>query len=311
MFADTETRAVSFEESGRRLRVGGLALAVAAGLMAAGLAGASEASADVTIEHSAKSGELEGGRLTLRGVSGRVAYSTSGGSSGTASLRWLHRRVFLPSKPATGTLHVAGHRGGEEPTFRLSKPRYNAARRTVSYRARRLAKKRSSGSSARAAGGVINSRRFGAASLSIVPHPTLASGDNGGNDCIAQINAQSGINFIYLQLQSSSNWDTDTWAADSPPSGVLPGNSVTVESDGGLGRGCHFETVWNAGGATTITIDVTWPWGKVPSSTCTISNQAAHCWRADQYGQIIWETQSCAVAPCSSSRQGRSAPNLR
>jgi hypothetical protein len=123
--------------------------------MAAGLAGASEASADVTIEHSAKSGELEGSRLTLRGVSGRVAYATSGGSSGTASVRWLHRRVFLPSKPATGTRHVAGHRGGGEPTFRLSKPRYNAARRTVSYRAKRLAKKRSSGSSARAAGGLL------------------------------------------------------------------------------------------------------------------------------------------------------------
>ena len=39
---------------------------------------------------------------------------------------------------ATGTLHVAGHRGGDELTFKLSRPRYNAARRTVSYKIRRL-----------------------------------------------------------------------------------------------------------------------------------------------------------------------------
>ena len=48
-------------------------------------------------------------------------------------------RAF-PPKPATatGTLHVAGHHGGDELTFKLSRPRYNAARRTVSYKIKRL-----------------------------------------------------------------------------------------------------------------------------------------------------------------------------
>jgi hypothetical protein len=214
MFARTETCSGSFREPCRWLRVGGLAGVVAAGLVAAGLAGASPASADVKVVHSAKGGELKSGRLVLRGVSGRVAYATSGGSSGTASARRLHRRVFLPGKPATGTLRVAGQRG-DGSKFRLSKPRYNAARRTVSYRAKPLAKKRSSGSSARAAGGAINPRPFGAASLSIAPHPTLASGDNGGNNCYATINVGE---FTYgdFNLASSSNWDTDSWA-NSPP----------------------------------------------------------------------------------------------
>jgi hypothetical protein len=133
-------------------------------------------------------------------------------------------------------------------------------------------------------------RRFGAASLSIVPGPRVTGGDNGGNDCIAQIDAQSGSNSVYLELQSSSKWDTDTWAQNSPPSSVQPGYSVVV--DGGLGRGCHNETVWGASGGATITIDVTWEWRKLPVSTCKVSNQAARCWRADQNGEIVWVIQS-------------------
>jgi hypothetical protein len=120
--------------AGRPFRFAGLALA-AAGLCALVPATASAASATL-ITHSAKSGELQGGRLTLRGVSGRVTYVLNSGRRGTLSVRRLHRRLFLPGLPATGTLHVAGYRGGDEPSFRLSKPRRNAARHTVSYRAK-------------------------------------------------------------------------------------------------------------------------------------------------------------------------------
>ena len=51
----------------------------------------------------------------------------------------LHRMLFsAKTARATGTLHVAGHRGGDELTVKLSRPRYNAARRTVSYKFKRL-----------------------------------------------------------------------------------------------------------------------------------------------------------------------------
>jgi hypothetical protein len=38
----------------------------------------------------------------------------------------------------TGVLHVAGYHGGDEPTFRLSQPRYSPSRQTVSYTVQRL-----------------------------------------------------------------------------------------------------------------------------------------------------------------------------
>jgi hypothetical protein len=59
--------------------------------LAAGLAVAAPAQAGIpyatTFTHSAKSGELGGGRLTLRGVAGRVTYATNAGRSGRVSVR--------------------------------------------------------------------------------------------------------------------------------------------------------------------------------------------------------------------------------
>jgi hypothetical protein len=309
MFANTETtRSGGLARSCRRSRAAALTAVAAAALLAAGLASASAAPAAVMVVHSAKSGELGGGRLTLGGVGGRVTYAISGGRSGTLTVRRLHSRMFLARKPAIGTLHVAGHRGGDEPTFRLSKPRYNAARRTVSYRARPLANKPLPGSAARAAG-FRAPRSFGAASLSIVPHPTVASGDNGGNDCEADIQNIGGFQAAELDLVSSGQWDTDTWG-QSPPSSIDINRDADVESDGGLARGCSFTTTWsrNVGGTTpvaNITIEVTWPWTQLPSSTCTIDNpqpQALQCRRNDSGGMIVWEIES-------TSPRGQSGPS--
>jgi hypothetical protein len=122
------------------------------------------------------------------------------------SVRRLHRRLFLPGKPATGTLHVAGHRGGDELTFKLTRPRYNRARRTVSYKVKRVGNGSLPSRAAQAAGAA---RRFGAASLSIVPAPQVAAGDNGGNDCEVEI-FNNGL--YHLQAVSSSTWPTDNWA---------------------------------------------------------------------------------------------------
>jgi hypothetical protein len=298
MFTDAETPSESYERSCRRSTTAALIAVLAAGIFAAAMRSASAASAATMVVHSAKSGELDGGQLTLHGVSGRVTYAIGSGHSGTMSVKRLHRRLFPPRKPAIGTLHVAGHRGGDEPTFRLSKPRYDAARRTVSYSVRPLANKPLPSGAADAAG-FRTPRHFGATSLSIVPHPTLASGSNGGNDCEALIENIGGFQAADLELASSSQWDTDNWAA-SPPSTIEINRSADVESDGALARGCSFTTTWtrDVGGTTpvaTITITVTWPWGDLPSSTCDIDNpqpQALQCTRHDSGGTITWWLQS-------------------
>jgi hypothetical protein len=279
MFADTGARSARFEESCRRLRVGGLAVVLAAALCAAGLAGASAASAATVVKHSAKSGELQDGRLTLHGVSKRVAYSIDGGRSGKISVRRLHRRFFLPGLAATGRLHVAGQRGGRDPRFKLTKPRYNAARHTVSYRAKSLGK-RPSPSGATHAAGIPALRNFGAAKLSIVPHPRLASGDNGGNDCQITITHSLGGGWSATWDQQDSNlWSTDNWNPAPPTSPIYQDTTVTWESDGGLARGCHNHVVWNVqpptncppcGGPGTFTFDITWNWGQNgPTYSCT------------------------------------------
>ena len=175
MLTDTENRSGTFRRSGWRSRrrgrwaraAAGLAAVAAAGLLAAGPAGAQRLPRDAMVfVHSAKSGELGGGRLTLHGVSGRVSWAHNSGRSGVMTVKRLHRTLFsAKTATATGTLHVAGHRGGDELTFKLSRPRYNAARRTVRYKIKRLGDGRLPSRAAQAAGAP---RRFGPASLSMV-----------------------------------------------------------------------------------------------------------------------------------------------
>jgi hypothetical protein len=273
MFADTETRSGGFERSRRRWGTAGLLAVVAAGLFAAAPAGASAASVPPLVTHSAKGGKLQGGRLVLRGVSGRVTYPTGGGSSGRLSVRRMHRRVFLPGKPAMGRLHVAGRRGGADPTFRLSNPRYNAARHTVSYRAKPLTNKPLSGGAARAAG--IPVRRFGAASLSIVPHPTVTSGgDDDGNTCPVFLHNDTGQT---LTLQSSSKMDTDSWTQyGEPPTSVDDGETAVIQSDSPSAEvACGNTSTWT--GPATFTITSTASEGGDATTTCTADSSDWGC----------------------------------
>jgi hypothetical protein len=301
MVAETGARS---ERSSRRLWGAGLAAAVAAGLLAAGLAGASDVSAATVVTHSAKSGEFKGGRLILRGVSGRVSYVISGGRSGTVSVRRLHRRLFLPGAPATATLHVAGMRGGDERTFRLTKPRYSAARRTVSYRAKPLDNKPLPSRAARASGFEVP-RRFGAASLSILGHPRLTGGDNGGNDCEMNVaNLTDGFPTRStrgnpIQLVSSQQWDTDDWAPPPSTSIIFYDGGSDFVSEGGLWRGCAQSTVWHfvpacivgegCGPSGTFTFNVEWDWGtNAPTRSCTSSNPQFKCLDMTDSGGINW-----------------------
>src|SRR4051812_27061363 len=163
--------------------------------------------------HSAKSGELRGGRLTLRSVSRRVTAVTNAGHSGVVSVTRLHARLFGSGvAPATGTLHVAGDRGGDESTFSLSRARYSASRHTVSYAAKPLNQRSLPSRGARAAQNGA-AQQFGAASLSIVPSPQVTLGDNGGLDCSTTLTNNTSH---LLEAAAEPNWPTDTWNPGIP-----------------------------------------------------------------------------------------------
>src|SRR5262249_53984917 len=133
-------------------------------------------------------------------------------------------------------------------------------------------------------------RRFGAASLSIIGHPRLTGGDNGGNDCQTNIgNMTSGDQINHgpwahgnpIQLVSAQQWDTDDWSP--PPSGGVVQDvqdTGPFVSEGGLWRGCWQSTVWHfvpecfvdsgCGPDGTFTLTVGWAWGtNMPTYTCT------------------------------------------
>ena len=277
--------------------------------------------------HSARSGELAGGRLTLHGVGRNVTWTTTGGRAGVARIARAHKRLFSPKKPATGTLHIAGQRGGKELAFRLSKPRYSATRRTVSYRAKPLAKRTAAASAAAAA-----PRRFGAASLSVVPHSSVAGGDNGGNDCFAVFNNSTWYGMAYV---SSEKWDTDDWELDQDlKSGFIagspwlpaPGHTTPLdlpdgaswESDGGLWRGCANHTTWrlvtdpqdpSTSGIppanVTLDFNLEWDWTQPPRFACATSDPRFTCEfdGTSQQWEIL-DTQRCppALRTCDSVR---------
>ena len=270
-------------------------VALAAMLSAVGLS-VSAAEGATVFMHSAKRGELKAGRLLLHGVRGRVTWARDDGRSGVVAVKRLHRRVFMPGVPhATGTLHVAGHRGGDEPAFRLTRPRYSAARRTVSYRARRI---RRGGRSRRSAGAAQTSapRQFGAASLSIVPHAQVTGGDNGGNDCPLGFVNETGYG---VKQVSHSNWDSDSWNPQIPDGTIVTSHSQSLtpgsdlhafwESDAGLWRGCSNSATWELvvdpneptqappPAGVRFTLSFTWPWSSVAAPSCTSTSAQFYC----------------------------------
>ena len=282
------------------LRVAGL-VAVTATLLAVALASAEAARGGTTVfVHSAKGGELGGGRLVLRGVGRQVTWVTNAGRSGVVSINRLHRRLFQPGTPATAALHVVGQGGGAEPTFRLSGPRYNAARRTARYRVKRLNKRRSPRAASGAAG-LRQPRRFGPASLSIVGAPQIMSGDNGGNDCSVTVTNSTPWP---LQASAESKWPTDTWAPGIPFNYRLAeGQSIGWGSDGGLFRGCSVSGSWTVVPDAdsppnppqgTFNLNTTWEWnsGGDTGHTCLPTNTASYyCqdWTTAGVGSGVWE----------------------
>ncbi len=228
MFADTREHSGSFEETCRRvvarLWVAGLVAVLVGWLLAAAPVSAqAPPRAGTVFVHSAKSGKLGGGRLTLHGVSRRVTWAHHSGRSGVMAVKRLHRRLFSAETPAaTGTLHVAGHRGGDELTFKLSRPRYDRARHRVSYKVKWLGKGRLPSPAAQAAGAA---RRFGPASLTIQGAP------------------QPSVDVQQTTYPCPSDSSTTCWGTLSA-SGLPPGSSLTgfaPQVPGNTGQGVEID----------------------------------------------------------------------
>lgn len=280
------------------LRVAAIVTAAAALLALAPAGSAAPGSASIFV-HSAKGGHLSGGRLTLHGVSRRVTWLTNRGRSGVVSVARLHRRLFSSRTPsATGALHVANYRGGDEPTFKLSRPRYKASRHTVSYKVKRLNKRPLPGRTARGSQHRM-SGRFGPASLSIVGAPRVTGGDNGGLDC--RITLQNNTPHLF-QATGESKWPTDTWDPGIPFQAYLDadGSVITWGSDGGLLRGCSVSGTWTIVPwqyepnlpSATFTLTTTNPWNGQWSYTCTSSNPQFSCEdHTTQNGSASWSIE--------------------
>jgi hypothetical protein len=229
---DTQQRFGGFElgggpgvrRTGAAVSAAGLAALVAAGLWAAAPASA-QPGGGATFTHSAESGEFRGGRLILHGVGRRVTSKTNDGRTEAIPVKLLHTRLFQAGKPATGRLR---RRGGDKAAFRLSQPRYSAAKQTVSYRAKPLNKMR-----------VGALRQFGTASLSIVGHPRVMGGATSGQDCLTTVGNHTDWNWPVV---AASKWDTDDdWDQDPNNHVLSPGvgdNPISWESNGGYLRGC-------------------------------------------------------------------------
>jgi hypothetical protein len=297
MLSDRQQRSGGFDSSGRRragrtgasVSAAGLAAPVAAGLVAAAPAGAEPAAGGAPkFTHSAKRGEFRGGRLILHGVPRRAIAKTSDGRTDRVLVERLHARLFLPGKPATGTLR---HSGGKKAAFSLSRPRYSAARRTVSYRAKPVNNK------------PLPSvpRRFGRASLSMVAHPQVMLGD--GKSCKVQV-----INHTNNDWRVNSSWTWNQWISGDPLNRTLPhtpdmrgNNYIEWESgNSGFDRGCGndvmLEIVPNApddpfaGAQFRFQLTIAWNGPRSDDvDSCTPSGPAAQHFYCTEIGASYWQ----------------------
>jgi hypothetical protein len=262
-----------------------LSVALAAGLLTVVPATAPAASGGATVfTHSAESGQLRGGLLTLRGVGSRLTWAHNGGRSGTVSVERLHRRLFFPETPPMGTLHVAGRR---PQALRLRRPRYNATRELVRYRVQRLGKRTRAG---RVAGASQVSGEFGAASLSIVAHPSLlGSSDGAGNYCAVGI---LNLTIHDVRAASASKWDTDDWDPAIPTNDVIEplGGTASWASQGGFLRGCSNTAVWvvDSDPPVSFTITTTHPFPGNKAESCKPSSRSFTCAQTLGIDEVNW-----------------------
>jgi len=88
---------------------------------------------------------------------------------------------------------------------------------------------------------------------------------DGGNDCRTQVFVVPGFGSSSMNRVSYPKWDTDDWRHEPPFAVERAETDVEIESDGGLWRGCHNESVHTYGWdyePSLISLQVTWPWGR-------------------------------------------------
>jgi hypothetical protein len=285
-------------------RATGVALAVTAVALTATPAAAREPIDAATLfTHSAAGGELRGERLALHGVSRRVTYVTAGGESGTLRVKRMHRLLFENTTP-TATLHIAGHRGGDELTLKLSGPRHRPERRTVSYRVERLD---DHGLPARSIA-ANRTREFGRASLSIVSTPRALTGPF-GNICWTTFTNLTGYGMQAVSFDLIGGYNQRWEQAGTVGQQLALGQYSSWKSDGNNGDGCSNHSVWTlirdpydprgpappAGVTFEMTNSLT-PDG-TPSYECTSSSTGFTCQFQPANPQLPGEAywQICAV----------------
>jgi hypothetical protein len=302
---------------GRRLTPAAAALVVFALPAVLALPGAASAAPSATtFVHSANSGELKGGRLTLRGVRRNVTWVDHAGRSGVVSVAALHRRLFgrlaPPGWPGSNTrlpaptaLLYVGQRPRRVAGLRLSQPRYSPARRTLSYRVTRLtgAATRAVRAGTDAAGHAAQQSvpsQFGPASLSIA---ALGSPDDVFH-CTTTVENDTDYT---IEATASGLWPNDTWNPGIPVNYLSlpdsPSDTLVYGSDGGFMRGCGNSSVWTIVDGppgvrgVTFSFYTTIPYNSSgvpplqPPGTCTPSAPNFKC-VFDQGGLNYWYLQA-------------------
>ena len=213
-----------------------------------------------------------------------------------------------------GTLHVAGHRGGQEASFPAGRPRYVAARRTVGFTGVwRVTKVRLAPA---VRGSAHGAKQFGAASPSIVADPQLTGGDTGGNDGPMGL-----VNEPAMACRRPAHRSGTRHLGHGHPSHeIVPSHSKVPtgsdlrafwESDGGLWRGCsnprHLAARVDPADPTqapppagvTYSFVMSWPWGNgAPSPSCSSTNSQFYCIRSGNY-YILRGPVPCCMPPAA------------
>ena len=130
--------------------------------------------------------------------------------------------------------------------------------------------------------------RFGAASLSIVGHPSrLGSSSDGGNYCAVGI---LNLTIHDLQTPSATKWDTDDWDVGVPSVVESLGGTGNWASSGGFLRGCSNTVVWALGShpPVSVRITTTHPFPGNVIETCKPSDSSYTCSQTLGIDEVNW-----------------------
>jgi hypothetical protein len=214
-------------------------------------------------------------RLTLRGVDANAIFFTDrpARDTGLISQKALMGALFGRARSApNAAVEVLGARKDQDVlAVKLTSPRYDARKRTLSYVVSRLNTLSSGLRHYRARADRKLAARFGSVSLFI------DSGTAWGNSCTANVVNNTGSAMVW---QSESQWSTDTWQAGGDPANTgIPPNGANFDAgsdSGGFARGCSFSTVWSLSDGSTISMSTTDPYTGSNSFSCVSSEPSKY-----------------------------------